>query len=254
MNIRLILVVGVTTVLALAGCVDGSEPSADRPALESRFVAFATEPAASVVGNVVVLHLATTGIDIMQPDGDMSGATGHLHVFIDREPPPPGEYIPREEGIVHTTHRTVALAGLAVGRHRFAVVAGDGAHRRLDGAPLRAEVMVEGPSLSLAAPAFVPSGEPVPIDLRLISAPLTGATDAHVHLFIDRDPSDPIPTGNDILHTTQTSLSLTGLPSGHHTVWAVLGDAGYVPFSPLVMAKVDFFIGYPSNPLVLEQA
>ncbi len=60
---------------------------------------------------------------------------------------------------------------------------------------LESSFTVEGPSVSVAAPASVPSGEAVPLDIEVdglrIVAPdgdRTGQT-GHLHLFVDRAPT-----------------------------------------------------------------
>jgi hypothetical protein len=64
----------------------------------------------------------------MAANGDTSGKTGHLHLFVDRDPTPAGQPIPKEAGIIHTTETTVNVPGLAAGEHTIWVVAGDGNH------------------------------------------------------------------------------------------------------------------------------
>ncbi|MGH9190331.1 MAG: DUF4399 domain-containing protein, partial [Acidimicrobiales bacterium] len=65
-------------------------------------------------------------------DGDRSGKSGHLHVFVDRPPTPAGQAIPVEPGIIHSAATTIEVPGLAPGEHTLWVVAGDGTHVPLD--------------------------------------------------------------------------------------------------------------------------
>lgn len=96
----------------------------------------ASAPATSPAGQPVVLNVKVDGLTLVKADGDTSGATGHLHVFIDRDPTPAGQPIPVESGIIHTTETTISVPDLAPGAHTFTVVAGDGTH-----APLNPRVM-----------------------------------------------------------------------------------------------------------------
>lgn len=79
-------------------------------------------------GGGVVVELVAEGVEIRAADGDTSGKTGHFHVFVDRDPTPAGQAIPKEGGVIHTTETTVSLDGLAAGEHFIWVVLGDGAH------------------------------------------------------------------------------------------------------------------------------
>lgn len=88
----------------------------------------ATVPAANPAGQPVVVALKAEGVTIKAADGDTSGATGHFHIFIDREPTPAGQAIPKEAGIIHTTEGSVNLEELAPGEHFIWVVVGDGNH------------------------------------------------------------------------------------------------------------------------------
>ena len=98
----------------------------------------ATAPFASRVGQPVVVNVAVEGFTIVEADGDTSGRTGHLHVFVDREPTPAGQAIPVEAGIIHSAETRIEVGNLAPGEHILWVVAGDGAH-----VPLNPRVMDE---------------------------------------------------------------------------------------------------------------
>lgn len=104
-------------------------------AFESRFTVNvqgpavqATVPATNPAGQPVVVSLKAEGVTIKAADGDISGSTGHFHVFIDRDPSPAGQAIPKEAGIIHTTEGSAKLDGLAPGEHFIWVVVGDGNH------------------------------------------------------------------------------------------------------------------------------
>lgn len=98
----------------------------------------ATAPAIAPLGQPLVVDVKVEGLTIVKADGDPSGRTGHLHVFVDREPTPAGQAIPVEAGIIHSAETRIEVANLAPGEHILWVVAGDGAHR-----PLNPRVMDE---------------------------------------------------------------------------------------------------------------
>ena len=239
----------------LAGCGTTHSHAAAGPTTPSSTspppLAFATAPPSAVRGNVVSFDLAANGVRIVPADGDTSGASGHYHVFIDRDPPPPGAPIPKEPGIVHTADGHVTLSGLAVGPHHIAVVLGDGAHRRLGAALVQADVTVQGPSVTATAPATIAAGDPVPIQIGVEGVTLvpadgdTSGRTGHLHLFVDRSPTpagQPIPKEDGIVHTTDTAVTLPAMAPGEHSVWVVVGNGAHVPLDPPVMAKVTFTV------------
>jgi Domain of unknown function (DUF4399)/Family of unknown function (DUF6130) len=223
-------------------------PSASTVALQIKSPAPGTE----VKGNVVVLDLAVEGVTIQPANGDTSGKTGHLHVFIDRAPVPVGQVIPKEPGVIHTTDNPVTVAGLTPGKHKLAVAIGDGAHRSMSHTPAEVEVTVLGPAVEATAPASAPAGQPVTIQLKATGVTIVGANGdtsgktGHFHLFVDRLPVAPgalIPTGDpDIIHTTETSVQLKDLAAGDHVVWVVIGDGVHRALDPPVRAKVMFSV------------
>ncbi len=253
--------IGVLLVgLAFAGAACSSDaPTATPPTAgeaarsigDSAPLAFVTAPAPLVEGNVAVFDLRAQGVNIVAADGDTSGRSGHFHVFLDRTVPAPGAAIPKEPGILHTTDSRVTIEGLTIGSHRVSVVLGDGAHRRMGDALLERSFTVEGPSVTIAAPATVASGEVVPLEIKVEGLKLVAADGdrsgqtGHLHLFIDRPPTptgQPIPREEGILHTTDTSVSLSGLNPGEHTVWVVVGDGFHQPFGHAVRAKTTFVV------------
>jgi plastocyanin len=62
--------------------------------------------------------------------------------------------------------------------------------------------------------------------------------EGHIHLFLDVQPTaagevvpkpaGPLPNGGRIIHTTKTDLSIDGVPSGHHVLYAVLGYSDHL--------------------------
>ena len=89
----------------------------------------ATAPATAKVGEAVTLDVETEGVRIVAANGDTSGRSGHLHVFIDRPPTPAGQPIPRDATVIHTTDKKIAIPAFTTpGEHTLWVVLGDGNH------------------------------------------------------------------------------------------------------------------------------
>jgi hypothetical protein len=223
-------------------------PSAPQVAVQIKSPA----PGTAVKGNVVVLDLSVEGVTIKPADGDTSGTSGHFHVFVDRPPLAFGETIPKEPRIIHTADNPVTVAGLSLGQHKLAVVVGDGAHRSISHTPAETEVNILGPTVEATAPASVPVGQPVTIQLKATGVTIVGADGdttgktGHFHLFVDRPPVAPgalVPTGDPaIIHTKETSVQLKDLASGEHVVWVVVGDGAHRALDPPVRAKVTFTV------------
>ncbi|MDQ6617137.1 MAG: DUF4399 domain-containing protein [Actinomycetota bacterium] len=198
-------------------------------------------------GNTVSLQLEAIGVAIVKPDGDGSGATGHFHVFVDRDPVPVGAEIPKEPTIIHTTDTSVKIPGLSIGSHHFFVVLGDGTHHRVSGAMAETTVTTNGPSLQATAPALVQRGEPVTITVSVSGVNLiaadgdTSGKSGHLHYIVDKQPppaGQPVPKEPGITHTAKTTLTLTNLAQGQHVIWVVLGNGAHIPFDPPVEDKV----------------
>jgi hypothetical protein len=92
----------------------------------------ATAPATVAAGRPVPVQVAVQGVTLVKADGDTSGKTGHVHLFIDRDPTPAGMPIPKEDGIIHSADSTIPIPGLAAGEHVIWVVLGDGNHFPFD--------------------------------------------------------------------------------------------------------------------------
>jgi hypothetical protein len=75
----------------------------------------------------VTIEVRVHGFELVEPDGDTSGATGHLHAFVDRgRLPPPERIIPSSAETPDFWGESVMLMGLAPGRHTIMIVASDG--------------------------------------------------------------------------------------------------------------------------------
>ncbi len=207
-----------------------------------------TKPAdnTTVKGNTVSLDLAPVGVSIVKADGDTTGKSGHFHIFIDRDPVPAGQVIPKEPGIVHSAADPTLLTGLSPGSHTISVVLGDGVHTRIGNSVSTIKVTVEGPSVDASAPAKVAAGQAVSLKVTVTGVTLVktdgaaAGTTGHLHVLVDREPvpGQPIPKEAGIIHTIETTISVPGLTAGDHTIWVVLGDGTHVPYDPAVLDKV----------------
>lgn len=129
-NHRLVVVYGDGTHTRIGTAVAETTVKVEGPSID------ASAPATSPAAQPVVLTVKVEGLALVKADGDTSGATGHLHVFVDRDPTPAGQPIPVDAGIIHSAATTIEVPGLAPGEHTLWVVAGDGMH-----IPLAARVM-----------------------------------------------------------------------------------------------------------------
>lgn len=205
-----------------------------------------------LAGNVVELELSGAGVDIVAPDGDTSGRTGHYVVFIGRDPVGLGEKIPEARDVVETFEDTVTLAGFTNGSHTLAVVLADGAHRRLGTTAAEAAFTVVGPTLRATALQESPAGQPVVVSVAVEDVGVVppegsaaGGT-GHFDVFVDREPTaigTPVPTERGILHTGEQTIAIPDLGGGEHEVWVVLVRGDETPFDPRVADKVVVEIG-----------
>jgi len=240
---RLAASFAAAAVLSLAAACGGNGASAVTVTIVS------PSAGASFGGNVVLLDLEVSGVQIVPADGDTSGSTGHYHVFVDRPPVAAGEAIPREAGVIHSASEPVELTGLSVGEHELSVVLGDGTHSRIGDAVATVSVTVEGPSIDATAPATVAAGQSLVVDVAVEGVEIVpadaggGSGTGHLHVFVDTDVTpqgQPIPKPDDgsIIHTTETSVTIEGLEPGEHVIWIVLGDAAHVAYEPRVVDRV----------------
>jgi len=228
-----------------------------------------------IKGNVVDLVVSAEYINIVKADGDVSGKTGHYHVFVDKDPVPAGTVIPKEKGITHSAKDAIQLTGLTVGDHTIKVVLGDGAHKRIGTAEAAVKVAVQGPSVQASvlcadgnpcptSPAEFVEGQAGQLKIDVQGVTLVAAADdngpagttGHLHILVDQEEAPaagaaipPASTGpdNKVFHTTSLLFKLQspdkpGLAPGEHTIWVVVGDKAHIPFSPLVGAKVKINI------------
>ena len=229
--------------------------SASASATASPTLRLSTAPTATVVsGDTATIALDVSGIKIVAPDGDISGKTGHFHVFIDKDSVAPGVVIPKAPGIVHTAENPIHLTGLTDGDHKLVIVLGDGVHRRIGDSEVTKSIKITGPTVHLTAPATAVAGQTLTVTATVEGVKLVKAADdtshkdgstGHLHIFVNKDPvppgGAPIPSGDPaILHTaaTTTVIPATLLKPGDNTIWVELGYADHTPFSPEIVDKV----------------
>lgn len=211
-------------------------------------------PQGGVKGNTVELTISGAGIDIVEPDGDTSGKTGHYVVFVDKDPVAPGAKIPEDRDVIETSEPTVMVTGLTAGSHDVAVVLADGNHGRIGTLPAEVSFQVSGPTLRASAPLKSERGKPVQIGVRVQGATLAAAEGTatggagHVDVFIDRHPTAAgavVPDERGVRHGSDgaSSVSVEDLPGGEHHVWLVLSRGDETQFDPVVGDRITVEVG-----------
>lgn len=94
--------------------------------------------------------------------------------------------------------------------------------------------------------------KPIPAD-QATNPHLYG--EGHFHLFVDVPPTAPgevIPKTKGIYHTADAVFTITGLASGRHHLWVVLGYSDHTPYQAVAVdggkahgtiAELDFTVG-----------
>lgn len=237
---------------ACAADTDGGGDPTDAPDDDATPSLSIGDVPSSVDGNVVTIPVDVTGVEIVKADGDTSGDTGHLHVFVDGDPVDEGEVIPRERAIVHSADNPIKVWGLEPGEHEFTVVVGDGAHTRIhEDLEDSVTVDVRGPSVQGSAPATVEEGDDVTVELTAEGVEIVPAdgesTDETGHFHVLVDPASPpeagkiVPQPDDegtIFHTAEDSVVLKNLEKGEHVIWVVLGNGLHQAVDPPVMDRI----------------
>jgi hypothetical protein len=124
---RLVVVLGDGAHRRIGDAQTAVTVNVDGPSLK------ASVPATLTAGQPVVLTATVSGVQLVDANGDTSGKTGHLHVFIDRDPTPAGQAVPKGvPGIIHTAKTSITLPAMSAGEHTVWVVLGNGAHIPFD--------------------------------------------------------------------------------------------------------------------------
>lgn len=237
----------LVVVLLMTACVR-DDPTLDSPSPtpSSELSVSIESPSAGdrVTGNVVTLEVAAEGLEITEPDGDISGETGHFHVFVDRDSVATGETISDDPGVLHFAANSVRVPGLGIGPHKLTVVLGDGSETRIGRTSDSVEIEVAGPSIDASAPESAPLATGFQLATSVSGVEAGDAeTGNHLDLVIDPDSEpeaagQPIPADANNVHTSATTHQVTGLPAGEHTIWVIVTDQNHVPLSPMVADRV----------------
>jgi hypothetical protein len=236
-------------VLAFAGCADDGDPTVQEPEAGELSLEITRGPD-TLEGNVLRLPVEVEGIEIVAPDGDTSGETGHLHVFIDKEPVAEGEVIPREAGVVHSAENPIKIFGLTEGAHDLTVVVGDGTHKRVGDVEDSISIDVQGPTVDATAPATLEEGEDLVVEAEVEGVELKAPDGddsmetGHLHVIVDPEAVPeagetiaPAKEG-EIYHSPTSPITIEGLDAGEHTIYVVVGDGNHKAFDPAVMDKL----------------
>lgn len=114
----------------------------------------------TVTGDSVTVEVQVSGVTLRPPDGQVDPAYGHLHFFLDQQPPlSPGAVVPVGPAhIVHTAETSVTFRNLAPGQHTVWVALGLGTHQ------LTTPVVFVSTTFTIAAaapPTRAPAAQPV---------------------------------------------------------------------------------------------
>lgn len=122
----LVVVLGDGAHQRIGSAQDTVEVTVEGPSLD------ATAPPTVALDQPLSIDVVMEGVQLVKPDGDTSGRTGHLHVFVDKEPAP-GVPIPAgDPTIIHSATSPITVTGLTRGEHTIWVVLGDGTHVAFD--------------------------------------------------------------------------------------------------------------------------
>jgi hypothetical protein len=211
-----------------------------------------TSPAATAPSSLTIVSPAdgsVLGGNVAHVLLDAPGGTGvSFAAFADAAPPSAGSPVRHARGVVVSSAPLIVVGGLSKGPHVLTLVLVDEAGRRTTDLVDRVSITTTGPTLVATADVRSVEGSPWPIAVRVdgirivpADGDTSGAT-GHLHFLIDLDlPPAGIPIGLDaenVVHTTETTVPLTGLGAGEHHVWVVVGDGTHRPLSPYVADEV----------------
>lgn len=208
-------------------------------------------------GNTATLEINNAGVRLVEPDGDTSGRTGHLVVFVDAEPVAVGEKAEAGEGVIEAWENPVRITGLTSGRHEIAVIVADGNRVRMSENAATAEMRVNRPTLHATAPEKNEAGASVPIAIEVEGVqvappgPDTSGATGHFALFVNREPTAPgvpVPQERGVLLASDTVVNVPGLGGGEHFVWVMLVKGDGTPFDPFVADRVHFEVASAPAP------
>ena len=260
---RWVVVVAMTVTAAVPAACGGDDSAAQARALRRETAGEKLKiekpkekgggaAAGAPAGNVVELKLSGAGLEIVEPDGDTSGRTGHYVVFVNKDPVPFGARIPEERDVIETEESSVTVTGLTAGAHKVTLVLADGAHRRIGTTSADTSLTVTAPTLRASALRKSPPKQPVVVSVAVQGvgvAPPDGSAatgTGHFAVFVDRDPTAagaPVPAERGIIRTADQTISVPDLGGGEHEIWVVLVKGDETPFDPMVADKIDVEVG-----------
>jgi hypothetical protein len=125
---RLVVVLGNGAHQRVGGAQDEITVTVEGPALD------ASAPATVAAGAPLPIEAKVEGATLVKADGDTSGKSGHLHVFVDKDPAQfKGQPIPTgDPAIIHSATSPIEVTGLTAGEHTIWVVLGNGSHVAFD--------------------------------------------------------------------------------------------------------------------------
>jgi hypothetical protein len=128
----------MSLLVALPACAPKAEESAESEApavAEVPRVELRGPDGPSLAGDSLTVRFTAYGVTIVPATGTAVAGEGHHHLFIDRDPTPDGEVIPKGDGIVHlgSGADSVRLM-LDAGTHRLIAVLASGDHVPVAGA------------------------------------------------------------------------------------------------------------------------
>ncbi len=207
------------------------------------FVFFRQPTTNAIVPPTFTVQMGAVGLKV-EPSGEITAGSGHMHILIDTEFIPAGEIIPADDQHLHYGDGAlVAVLELSPGEHTLHLQFADGAHTALEGDQYRDTIIVfveeDAPAQSVAF--FDPLdgatvSSPVEVVMAatgLVVEPSGELNDGagHFHILVNTDfvpAGEIIPTDEQHLHygKGQTTASLE-LPPGEHTLRLQFADGAH---------------------------
>ena len=92
----------------------------------------ATAPLTVEAKAAVSISVRAQGVTLAAADGATDATTGHVDVFIDRDPTAAGAKVPTERGVLHTSGSSITVANLGRGEHHIWLVLSKGDDTQFD--------------------------------------------------------------------------------------------------------------------------
>lgn len=229
-------------------------PAADLPEASSEeAVFFVTPQDGAVVSSPVAIEMGARGV-VVEPAGEIRERAGHMHLLIDTDFVPSGEFIVADAQHLHFGRGELTTTlELAPGEHTLRLQFADGAHMAFDSDQLQDEITITVVEPDASGEQVVEVDEPAvfivsPQDGATVRSPVTVEMAArgvqvepagnvrpgagHMHLLIDTDFA---PSGEFIiadeqhLHLGRGELTTTlELEPGEHTLRLQFADGAHI--------------------------